>query len=136
MRRLLELNAYEFSAIDGHDIGPYGEYGYPYLDHYWSGSDDRAALLFHVDDLLAGFALVRLGRPHQVAEFLMLPKYRRHGLGTEAARQVLSRFPGEWITHEVPGNDGAVAFWRRAIPARFAETSDVTGTTQRFVITG
>jgi len=131
------LNAYEFSAIDGQDIGPDGEYGYPYLDHYWGGeADDRAAFLFHVDGQLAGFALVRRGKPHRVAEFLVLPKYRRHGLGAEAARQVLSRFHGEWVTHEVPGNEGAAAFWRRAIPVRFTETSDTTGTTQRFVILG
>ena len=66
----------------------------------------------------------------------MLPKYRRHGVRTEAGRQVLSRFPGEWITHEVPGNTGAVAFWRRAIPVPFTESSDATGTTQRFVFLG
>ena len=135
VRRLLELNAYDFSAIDVRDIGPDGEYGYPYLEHYWGAANERAAFLFHVDGYLAGFALVRLGTPHQVAEFLVLPKYRRHGLGAAAARQILSRWPGEWITHQVPGDDGAVAFWRRAIPVHFTETSDATGTTQRFVIT-
>jgi predicted acetyltransferase len=135
VRRLLELSAYDFSAIDGRDIGPDGEYGYPYLDHYWGAANDRAAFLFHVDAQLAGFALVRLGTPHQVAEFLVLPKYRRRGLGTAAARQVLSVWYGEWLTRELPGNDGAVAFWRRAIPVPFTETSDATETTQRFVIT-
>jgi hypothetical protein len=49
VRRLLELNAYEFSAIDGQDIGPDGEYGYPYFDR---GTDDRAAFLFNVDGQL------------------------------------------------------------------------------------
>jgi predicted acetyltransferase len=135
VRRLLEFNAYDFSAIDGRDIGPDGQYGYPYLDHYFGAANDRAAFLFHVDAHLAGFALVRLGTPHQVAEFLVLPKYRGHGLGTAAARQILSRWHGEWITHQVHGNDRAVAFWRRAIPVHFTETSDTTGTTQRFVIT-
>ena len=135
VRRLLEFNAYDFSAIDGRDISPDGVYGYPYLDHYWGAANDRAAFLFHVDAHLAGFALVRLGRPHQVAEFLVLPKYRGRGLGTAAARKILSRWHGEWITHQAPGNDGAVAFWRRAIPVHFTETSDATGTTQRFVIT-
>jgi predicted acetyltransferase len=134
VRRLLELNAYEFSAIDDRDMGPEGEYGYPYLDHYWDESSGREPLLFHVDDRLAGFALVRTGRPHQMAEFLVLPKYRPKGLGTHAARQILARWPGEWVTHELPGNDRAVAFWRRAIPVGFEETADADGTTQRFVI--
>src|ERR1700748_2185157 len=65
VRRLLELNAYELSAVDGRDIGADGKFGYPYLDHYWGGADDRAALLVHVDGHLAGFALVRLGTPHR-----------------------------------------------------------------------
>lgn len=134
LRRLLELNAYEFSAIDGRDIGSNGEYGYPYLDRYWPKCSDRAALLFHVDDQLAGFALVRVGSPHQIAEFLILPKYRRLGVGAAAAREVLTRWPGEWTTHQVSGNDGAVAFWRRAIPVPFIETTDADGSTQHFVI--
>ena len=136
LRRLLELNAYEFSAIDGQDIGPDGRYGYPYLDHYGATSSDRAAFLFHVAGHLAGFALVRRGAPNQVAEFLVLPKYRRRGVGTAAARQVLAQWPGEWTTHELPGNDDAVTFWRAAIPVRFTETADATGTTQRFLIGG
>jgi GNAT superfamily N-acetyltransferase len=115
VRRLLELNAYEFSAIDGRDIGADGEYGYPYLDRYCGASNDRAAFLFHVDAQLAGFALVRLGTPHQVAEFLVLPKYRRNGLGTAAARQILSvgtgngsrtRFPATMV----PWRSGGVRY--------------------------
>jgi predicted acetyltransferase len=133
---LLELNAYEFSAIDGQDIGPDARYGYPYLDHYFDPSENRAALLFEADGQLAGFALIRLGPPHRVAEFLILPKYRRRGLGEEAARSVFTRWPGEWITHEIPGNQGAVAFWRAVIPVPFVETSDSNGTTQRFLIGG
>jgi len=134
LQRLLELNAYEFSAIDGRDIGPNGEYGYRYLDPYWRESSRRAALLFHVDDQLAGFALVRVGTPHQIAEFLILPKYRRLGVGGAAARAVLARWPGEWMTHQLSGNDGAVAFWRRAIPVPFTETTDANGFTQHFVV--
>ena len=33
--RLLELNAYEFSRIDGQSIGQDGVYGYRHLDAYW-----------------------------------------------------------------------------------------------------
>jgi len=65
----------------------------------------------------------------------MLPKYRRRGLGggSETSPVSLAR---EWSTHEIPGNDGAVAFWRHAIPVPFTETSDSAGTTQRSVIAG
>ena len=134
VRRLLEFNAYDFSEFDGRDLGPHGEYGYRYLDHYWVEGESRRALLFLVDERLAGCALIRKGSPHQVAEFFVLRKYRRHGVGSVAARKVLDLWPGEWVTHEVVGNDRAVTFWRQAIPVTFVETEDETGTTQRFTL--
>lgn len=131
VRRLLELNAHDLSAVDGRELGPHGEYGYRYLDHYWI-EPERRALLISVDGRIAGLALVRTGEPHQVAEFFILRTYRRRGVGRRAAQQVLRRFPGAWETHQIPGNDAAVAFWRRVIPTDVDETVDESGTTQRF----
>jgi predicted acetyltransferase len=134
IRRLLELNAHDFSAIDGRDLGPHGEYGYPYLDHYWTEAGWRQPYLVTADGRIAGCALVRLGDPNEFGEFFVVRKYRRAGVGTAAARSVLRRHPGTWSVHQLPGNDGAVAFWRRAIPVGYTELSDTTGTTQRFVL--
>lgn len=134
VRRLLEFNAHDFSEFDGRDVGEDGEFGYRYLDHYWTEPEDRQALVIRCDGLVAGLALIRHGAPHEVAEFFILRKFRRRGVGLAAARAVLSTWPGEWATHEVPGNDGAVAFWRRAIPVAYAEEVDAGGTTQRFVM--
>lgn len=85
LRRLLEFNAYELSAVDGRDLGPEGEYGYTYLDHYWDGSPGRAAFAFRVGGHLAVCALLRQGPPHQVADSLVLPSYRHSGVGQRAA---------------------------------------------------
>ena len=38
LRRLIELYRYDFSEFDQADLGPHGDYGYRYLDHYWSES--------------------------------------------------------------------------------------------------
>lgn len=134
VRRLLELNAHDFSEFDGRDLGIHGEYGYPYLDHYWAEPEQRRAYLIRVEGQLAGCALVRLGEPHEMAEFFVVRKYRRSGAGTTAARQVFALHVGLWEIHELPGNDAAVAFWRRAIPAEYTENVADDGTTQRFVI--
>tara|TARA_R100000306_G_C4288504_1_gene98807 strand:+ start:85 stop:552 length:468 start_codon:yes stop_codon:yes gene_type:complete len=134
VRRLLELNSHDFSEFDGRDLGPHGEYGYRYLDHYWAESDQRRAYLIRADGQIAGCALVRLGAPHEMAEFFIVKKYRRSGVGTVAAREVFALHDGAWSVHEVAGNRGAVAFWRRAIPMEFAEESNNDGTTQTFVM--
>ncbi len=67
-----------------------------------------------------------------IAEFLILPKYRRRGIGTSAARAIFAKYPGAWVIKEVPGNDDAVNFWRQAIPVAFSETIEPGGTFQRF----
>jgi len=134
LRRLLELNSHDFSAIDGRDLGPHGEYGYPYLDHYWDPSESRHPFLITVDGEIAGCALVRAGSPHEFGEFFIVRKYRRRGVGTSAARSVLALFPGEWLVREIRGNDDAVAFWRLSIPYEFREMEDDHGTGQLFVV--
>ena len=134
IRRLLELNSHDFSAIDGRALGPHGEYGYPYLDHYWLDGEDRHPFLVTVDEEIAGCALVRAGHPHELAEFFVVRKFRRRGVGTAAARQLFGRFPGPWIVREMAGNDDATAFWRRAIPYPFDERVHDGGVEQSFVV--
>lgn len=134
VRRLLEFNMYEFSRFfDDADVDEQGRFGYRYLDLYWA-EPERHPFLIRVDGRIAGMTLVRTGDPHSIAEFLVLPRYRRHGVGLVAARQVFARFPGEWMVHQIPGNDAAVAFWRRAVPVPFTQTQDSRGTTQRFAV--
>ena len=134
LRQLLEFNAYEFSRFfDDADVDEHGRFGYPYLDDYWTDAD-RHPFLIDVAGRTAGMALVRSGEPHSVAEFLVLPRYRRSGVGTGAAREIFARFPGRWEVHQIPGNERAVAFWRAAIPVDFSETHDERGTTQHFVM--
>lgn len=133
LRQLLEFTAYEFSRFDGTDLDGHGRFGYPYLDHYWTEAG-RYPYLIAASDRIAGMALVREGSPHRMAEFLVMPKYRRTGAGTAAARELFARHPGPWEVHEAAGNGAAVEFWRRAIPCPFTEHQDPLGTTQRFSI--
>ena len=133
VRRLLEFNAYDFSRLTAADVDGDGVFGYRLLDDYWT-DPARHPFLIEVDGHIAGLVLVRHGEPSWIAEFLVLPKFRRAGIGTTGARQAFARFPGSWEVHEIPGNDAAVAFWRRAIPVTFEESTDAEGTTQRFTL--
>ena len=88
----------------------------------------------HQHGLENGFALVRSGTPHDMAEFFVLRKYRRGGIGRAAARAVFARFPGAWQTRQQWENTGAIDFWRTAIPVPFDEGETDEGPVQRFVI--
>ena len=86
LRQLIELYAYDFSEFNGTEIGDDGRYGYRYFDAYWT-EPERHPFLFRVDGHLAGFALVRAGDPHDMAEFFVMRKYRRSGWGSTRPAQ-------------------------------------------------
>jgi predicted acetyltransferase len=135
VRRLLELYLHDFSLFTGADVDRDGRFGYPYLDAYWRDSD-RKPFLFRVDGRWAGFALVRTGVPHDMAEFFIMRKYRRGGVGSAAARDLFARFPGAWQVRQMRANVDATSFWRRAIPVDFVEEEIDAGPVQRFVMPG
>ena len=138
LRNLMELYLYDFSEMDGADVGPFGLYEYPYLDHYWT-EPGRFPFLVRVEGQLAGFVLVTRynyfgdeynapdgSRAWVIAEFFILRKYRRQGLGEEVARRTFERFPGPWQVGQIASNTHATAFWRKVIDrytgGRYKET--------------
>jgi predicted acetyltransferase len=121
LRQLMELYQYDFSEFDGSDIGPSGLFDYPYLDHYWV-EPERSPFLVRVNGYLAGFALVArynyltgLRDTWVMAEFFIMRKYRRQGIGEQVARFVFDQFPGAWQVAQITENLAATAFWRKII---------------------
>jgi predicted acetyltransferase len=133
LTNLMELYLHDFSPMDGAEVGADGRYGYDGLDRYWSGPD-RHPFLFRVDGHWAGFALVRSGDPHDMAEFFVLRKHRRHGAGRDAARALFARFPGRWQVRQMDANPDATRFWRATIPVAFEDGANARGPEQRFSI--
>lgn len=119
--RLMQPYLHDLSEFDGSDVDEAGEYHYALFEHYWDvslyPSELRDAFFIRFEGKLAGFALVRHmnnGR-NQLAEFCILRKYRRRGIGRTAAQAVLRRFPGPWDLTIHPKNTPALAFWPKVI---------------------
>jgi predicted acetyltransferase len=123
LSNLLELYIHDLSAAFPEiELGADGRFGYRPLALYWSQPDRRFAFLIRCDDRIAGFALVTRGSPatddpdvFDVAEFFILRRYRRAGVGRQAAEQLWTRQPGRWIVRVFEGNSGAVSFWSHVI---------------------
>ena len=123
LANLLELYVYDFTEILDLELGPDGRFGYKSLPLYWS-DPARHPFLVRMHGKLAGFVLVKRGSEvsanesvWDMAEFFVLRGYRRHGIGTEIARQVWSRFPGLWEIRVMQSNLAALPFWEQAIAA-------------------
>lgn len=120
LRNLVELYMYDFSELSDRDESDHGLFGYRYLDHYWT-EPDRHPFLIRVEGKLAGFVLVRsrrrddAGFESSIAEFFVMRKYRRRGVGRIAARRVFDMFPGRWEVTQLNDNVAARSFWRGVI---------------------
>jgi predicted acetyltransferase len=133
LSRLMQLYAYDFSEFMGQDVDDDALFRVgDVLSLCWS-EPWRHAFWCQVDGHLAGFAILdersRLTDDPEVmdvAEFFVMRKYRRHGVGFECASRAFDLFPRMWEVRQQRSNGAATAFWRRTIDrytgGRFQET--------------
>lgn len=121
LRNLLEKYDYEFSQWNNVDVNKLGLYGYEYLDNYWT-EEKRWAFFIIVDGKLAGFAMVNNypevedeETDYSLAEFFVMFKYRRMGVGKLAAMKVFNMFHGKWQLKRHPKNLVSVKFWDKVV---------------------
>ena len=94
---------------------------YP-LDDYWRDAD-RHPLIIEVGGRPVGFALINAFAhsggvcDHSMAEFFVMRKHRRGGVGARAVAQILPMFPGRWEIAIARRNAPAIGFWPRAVGA-------------------
>jgi predicted acetyltransferase len=114
LRALLDDYLHELSAFGPVDAA------YPYFDSYFQEPDRFAYLVeILIGDwaVPAGFALVNRHSPsglpidHAMAEFSILPAFRRTGLGRHVVQRIFARHPGQWELSVAGGNAAAWSFW-------------------------
>ncbi|MEP7124117.1 MAG: GNAT family N-acetyltransferase [Byssovorax sp.] len=123
LANLLQLYIHDLSeAFPNIVLGPDGLYSYPKLPLYWSEPERRFPFLIHADGQIAGFLFATRGSPASddpevldIAELFILRRYRRSGVGRDAALLLWSRLPGQWTVRVSEGNPAAIPFWARII---------------------
>jgi predicted acetyltransferase len=106
LRQLIELYQCNWSDISlDLDVDAHGLYGDDYLDHYCT-EKERHPFLARVNGRYAGFALVNdyvlvPGNQRSIAEFFVMRKYRRQGVGKRVAFEVFDRLPAKWEVRQV-----------------------------------
>ena len=123
LSNLLELYIHDLSAaFPSVELGSDGRFGYSKLPLYWSEPDRRFPFLIKSESHVVGFALATRGSPasndpnvFDVAEFFVIRRHRRSGLGRRAAMLLWNRLPGGWIVRVSEGVPAAVLFWRSVV---------------------
>ncbi len=121
LRQLSEFYMYDLSEFDTEiEINPHGTFDFS-VDRYWQ-DPNRAPYLVYVETKPAGFALVKRGAylsgdPEMMdfADFFVMRRYRRQGVGTFVAERLFEMFPGKWEIRQFAENVTAQSFWRKVI---------------------
>ena len=123
---LWELYAHDLSDVFSLELGNDARFGNSKLPLYWSEPDRRFPFVIRHGGHIAGFALVARtasvldqSQVFDVAEFFVVRRHRRNGVGREAAFLLWDRFPGKWTVRVSTGNTSGCRFWAEAI-ARYA----------------
>jgi predicted acetyltransferase len=128
IENLSQFYIYDFSEMEPPgsgemEFGDQGKYsGLSDLDRYWY-VEGFHPLLIRVEELLVGFALINTHSrracsiDHNMGEFFVARKHRRHGVATEAVHQIVTQYPGRWEVAVAERNLAAMAFWPRALVA-------------------
>jgi len=125
LENLFQLYAHDFSdflasQVDLQDDGRFPPY--PPLEAYWR-EPGHEVLFVRADGALAGFVLINAhahsGQPcdFSMAEFFVVRKWRRAGVGLSAALAAIGARPGQWDIAVARRNLPAQPFWRQVARA-------------------
>jgi predicted acetyltransferase len=120
LRNLLEKYNYEFSQYENTDVNALGLYGYDYMDYYWT-TKNKYPYFIKVNNILAGFAMVsdhpdvNIETDFTMAEFTVLLKYRKMGIGKYVVNKLFERHKGKWQIKYHPKNIPSEKFWTNIV---------------------
>jgi predicted acetyltransferase len=122
LSNLLELYLHDLSEVFPIEVGPDGRFAYDKLPLYWSEPTSRFAFTIRSGEKMAGFAFATRGSPAtsepedlDVAEFFILRRYRRSGVGRRAAFALWDQMRGRWVVRVSETNGGALKFWEALV---------------------
>ena len=119
--RLLQYSLYEESETDLNEMNEDATYEYKYFDFYFTDNNRHAYFIREKgSNKLLGFAMInkyvqKFSNGYSVAEYLVLPKYRRNKIGKKAAFEIFNKFLGNWEVKPSYNSKKAYLFWKNTI---------------------
>jgi len=122
LSNLLELYMHDMSEIFPVEPGVDGRFGYGHLPLYWEEPRTRHAFLIRCGASIAGFVFATVGSPASeeptdldIAEFFVLRRHRRSGVGRQAAIALWDCLPGQWVVRVAEANRAGLPFWHEVV---------------------
>lgn len=119
--RLLQYSLFVESQNDRNDMNEDALFEYPWFESYFTEKDREACFIREAEsERLLGFVMVNTymqkgGSGHSIAEFMVLPKFRRNKIGKKAAVMCFEKYPESWEVSPSCGSEQAYLFWKNVI---------------------
>jgi predicted acetyltransferase len=117
---LLQFALYDGSKYIENKINNNAVFEYKWFDSYFTDENRYAYFIKDNSENLIGFAMLNqnmkiLPDGYSVAEFLILPSYRRNHIGKKVAFELFSKFKGNWEVEPIENSEEAYNFWKNVI---------------------
>lgn len=117
--KLLQFALYDGSTYIDNELNINGEFEYQWFNNYFTDTN-RDAYLIKGDNNIMGFVFINeflqfTKKGKSVAEFLILPKYRRNHIGKKVAYQLFDKYQGNWEIEPIENSQIAHKFWESII---------------------
>jgi len=119
--RLLQYSLFEESENDLNEMNSDALFEYKWFDNYFTDNDRCAYFIKEIDtNKLLGFVMInsymqKCDNGHSIAEFMVIPKYRRNKIGKRVAFEVFDMFKGNWEVQPSYQSQKAYLFWNNTI---------------------
>lgn len=119
--RLLQYSLFEESANDLNEMNDSAVFEYKYFDRYFTDSDRDAYFIREKGSKkLLGFAMVNTylqiyNEGHSIAEYMVIPKYRRNNIGKNVANILFDKYKGNWEVRPSYNSKSAYLFWKNVV---------------------
>ncbi|MFM2486437.1 GNAT family N-acetyltransferase [Celerinatantimonas yamalensis] len=131
LENLFVYYIYDMSEFMGWSPDQQGQYTFNHesLTPYWQ-ERDHIPYFIHVDNELAGFALIRHYPANpavfDIEQFFVLRKFKGNGVGKKALSLVVGKHPGTWQIRVLKENKAALKFWEAALTAIVGAKFEIT----------
>lgn len=119
--RLLQYSLFEESSNDGNEMNENAIFEYEYFEKYFTDIDRVAYFIREKNtNKLLGFVMIntfmqKYDNGHSIAEFMIIPKYRRQKIGKRVVIDCFEMYKGNWEVSPALGSEIAYNFWNNVI---------------------
>ena len=117
--KLLQYALYDGSQYIDNDINEDCIFEYRWFDNYFT-DNDRNAYFIKSGNAYVGMVMVNENLKFNkdgkcIAEFLIMPRYRRNHIGKKVAYEIFEKFKDNWEVQPMENNPIAYSFWKNII---------------------